>query len=167
MVNLGPIRSTACAILDLAQTICEDVGEHHAARHVFIAIRSIRSIEHDTPRDLLEAVESFDPWTTHEDIHPYLQSVSRFCADVLRWTREEELWRERYMLQVMCPVLTLRLDPTARELVHGEWQRIAEVFGKLLEYKVEATDRIRLHHGELTFDPDHDFQFTWTEKIVF
>jgi hypothetical protein len=166
MVRLGPIREEAVSILKMAQVVCEEAGERHAERHVHIATCAIRSVEQPNPRDLLEAADSFDPWTSHEDVHPWLQSVALLCADALRWTHEEEKRREMSALQGFWAVFDA--DQQTHAPTMKGWLSIAQEFGKWLGYDVRADDGIQLRHSRLSFDPGRKvFVFTWTERKKF
>jgi hypothetical protein len=163
--SLGPIRREVCAVLAMARDICEDFGEHHASRHAHIALRAIHSANYPNARDLLEAAESFDPWVSHEDIHPWLQNASKFCADVLRWTHEEERRREVHVLGSLFWSV-VDVDPQTRAPTSKGWTSIAQDLEALLGYSVRVDDGIRLRHGVLTHDPDHGFLFTRFRKII-
>lgn len=154
IARLGPIREEACAVLAIAREVCEEAGDSYASRHVYSARLAIQSVEQPYPRDLLEAAESFDPWVTHDDIRPWLQNVSRFCADVLRWTHEQEREREIRVMQEFFARLTVRVDPQTKLPGAAEWEGIANKLKRALGYDVEVDDRIRTRHGQVTFDSD-------------
>jgi hypothetical protein len=102
----------------------------------------------------LEAAESFDPWTTHEDVHPWLQNVSKFCADVLRWTNEREREREFLIVRDFFSDLVVQVNPRTKLPHIVEWEGIAVELGCALEYPVEVGHWIRTRHGRVIFDSD-------------
>jgi len=162
--RLGPIREEARAVLFIARNVCEahdqEAWGENSQWKTMIAIGAISK----TSTDLINSAKSFEEWVSSDEswISDWVRNVSRFCADVLRWTHEAERMREVTALyQVLSQVLVI-IDSETKTPLRHMWQAIAIELGNELGYDVTVGVGITLRHGRLSFDREEStFVFSW------
>jgi hypothetical protein len=158
MVRLGPIREEARAILATAIRLCEEAGELHGRGSANFAMNALYCADWlDIDADL--AV--LDRRAVCANLNDWTRNVSRFCADVLRWTHETERNHEMLALNVLSGMCVFA-DPDTKAPTNGGWAQVAYSLSEFLEYDVKASNAITLRHGRLSFDQEkRTFVFSW------